>query len=594
MVFVAQYFSIEPLGIHHLVGLVRNVGWECKVVLVRDHDFAPLYDMVREWMPSLVGFQIWTGWHLQTFVATDVVRRMGVRVVIGGPHATYFDRECGTHADWVIKATGFGLLKEILDGTLPPGVHFNKNGRGMSFPLPDRSVTYESYPEFAESPIKSMLASVGCPFTCTYCYAAKFNEMHGGFKFTTRSVADIITEARAIQERWPLNLVYFQDDNFGYKPKWLKEFVRRWKNEIGVPFHAQIRLEFVRGESGERLLDLFAEAGCTGITLAIESGVPFIRDRVLFRHMSEETILNGCRAIMGRGMSLRTEQIMAVPFSNTDTDLMTLDLNNRINPTMAWCSLLAPYGGTDIGTICTNFGFHPSNNDDLEGRSYERSLLHHPAGGPRDIEPIVDRIGISQDVKPNLQPLLNMRAIRRGDGPIADVWYQSGNGSSDTPRLVGTIEYLGPEENTLYCNDSFRLQRLFNFLAKVPDAKGLGKKLLRLDGDEWSWKGIGKLIADHLQKHVSRDTFERWRHDLAQEMHLSSPKAFPEPIKQNPYYFCYFLAGGILAKKLIEEGVFKSGRTTAEIIDDVSTISRRHLFHFGLYKVEPCNAPIAV
>ena len=33
---------------------------------------------------------------------------------------------------------------------------------------------------------------------------------------------------------------------------------------------------------------------------------------------------------------VRTEQILAIPFSDTESDLATLDLNNRINPTMAW------------------------------------------------------------------------------------------------------------------------------------------------------------------------------------------------------------------------------------------------------------------
>lgn len=591
LIFVAQYFSIEPLGIHYLAGLLRNAGWECKVVLVSEHNFKPLYDMVKDWEPDFVGFQIWTGWHLQTFAAADVLRRMGVKVIIGGPHATYFDRECGAHADWVVKATGFGLLQEILDGTLPLGVHFNKGGRDQQFPLPDRAATYDAYPELAQSPIKSMFASVGCPFTCTYCYAPSFNEMHGGFRLTTRPIPDLIAEARAIQERWPLSVVYFQDDIFGYQPSWLQEFSKRWREEVGVTFHAQIRLELVRGEPGRRRLDLFREAGCTGITLAIESGVQFIRDRVLFRHMPEETILEGCDAIMSRGMSLRTEQILAVPFSNTTTDLLTLDLNNRINPTMAWCSLLAPYGGTDIGTICANFGFHPSNNDDLEGRSYERSLLQHPAGGPRDIEPIVEGLGIKPTAVPKLQPLVNMRAIRRGDESIADVWYKP----VDWPgkgRQVGTIEYLSPEENKRYCDESFRMQRLFNFLAKVPGASDLGRKLLPLDGDDWSWKGVGEVVTEHLQERFPQETLEKWRHALAREMQLASPDEFPEPIKQNPYYYCFFPAGGILAEKLLKEVAFGK-ETMAEVVDDVSTTTRRHLFHYGLYKIEDCEAPIA-
>jgi len=603
MIFVARYFSIEPLGIHYLVGLLRDLDWDCRVVLVHNHgddyDFEPLYEAVREWKPDLVGFQIWTGWHLQSFAACDTVRAMGVSVIIGGPHATYFDQECGAHADHVVKGDAFGLLREILTEEHKSGIHFDSGGREEVFPFPDRSVIYNEYPELANSPIKSMFASVGCPFTCTYCYAPAKNQMYGGFALTVRPVDELINEARAIQERWPLRTIYFQDDIFGYNLKWLQEFSRRWKNEVGAEFHAQIRLELTRNEAGEKRLDLFAEAGCSGITLAIESGSQFMRDRVLFRHMDEDLIIEGCDRIMSRGMSLRTEQILAVPFSDVDTDLSTLRLNNRINPTMAWCSLLAPYGGTDIGKICTNFGFHSSNNDDLVERSYERSTLRHPAGGTRDIEPMVEKLGINPSAPPALQPLVNMRAVRNGDR-VADVFYYPPHKQSDGTytagegRKAGTIEYLDPEENERYREDSLRTQRLFNFLAKVHDAEGLGRKLIALGDNAWNWEQIGGVTTKHLQHHVPAERLEERRHALAREMQLASPEDMPEPVKQNPHYFTYFPAGGVLAQRLTEQGVFDSGVPMADMLDTLSTHTRRHLFHFGLYKIENCDAPIAV
>ncbi len=373
---VARYYSIEPLGILYLAGAVRDMpGWECKVLLVHGFDFEPLYETVRDWKPDLVGFQIWTGYHVPAFAACDRVREMGVPVVIGGPHATYFDEECGRHANWVVKGSGFGLFRQVLAGMLPEGMSFDLKGREEEFPMPDRDLVYEAYPELGNSPIKSIFGSVGCPFTCTYCYAPTFNEMHGGFRLTVRPVDDIVAEAKAIQKRWPLKLIYFQDDIFGYDKRWLEEFAVKWRKEVGVAFHCQIRLELTRHDAGDRRLDLFREAGCSGITLAIESGNAFLRDRVLFRHMPDELIVDGCKKIIDRGLTLRTEQILAVPFSDTNTDLSTLDLNNRIGPTMAWTSILAPYEGTDIGTISKNFGIYSGNNDDLQESFFDRSVL---------------------------------------------------------------------------------------------------------------------------------------------------------------------------------------------------------------------------
>lgn len=579
-ILVAQYSSIEPLGILHLSGLVRDVGWDCNVVLIKGEDYTPLYEAIHDWKPDIVGFQIWTGNHLAAFSACDSVRACGIPLVIGGPHATYFFDECAKHADWVVKASGFGFLQDILEGTLEPGVHFDRKGRSEPFPMPNRDLLYEAYPVYGKSPIKSMFCSVGCPYKCTYCYAPVFNSMHGGFLLTTRPVDDLVKEAQAILTRWPLSLIYFQDDVFGFNPKWLTEFAQKWKSEVGVPFHAQMRLEMTQHDGGDRRLDLFREAGCSGITLAIESGNVFLRDQVLFRHMPDDLILEGCRKIMDRGMTLRTEQILGVPFSDLETELQTLDLNARINPTMPWASILSPYGGTAMGTISSTYGLYDGNNDDLLDNFFEASVLRHVAGGPKDIEQIVARVGGG----PKDETLLKLKTQKQGDGRLLVL------DSDENP--LGTVSYLSPDENKRYCRDLVRLQRLFNFLPKFPQAASLGRKLAGMSDEEWSWEGIGSAIEKHLTPFVGEE-LSRWKTRLSQEMGLSSSDELPEPIALNPWFFCVFPAGGLLALSLIETNVFAFPGSVERILDVFGTLGRRHLFTYGLYAIEAGSEPIA-
>jgi hypothetical protein len=502
------------------------------------------------------------------------------------------------HADWVIKGGAFGLFRRLLGSDLVRGIHFDKLGREDDFPLPDRDVVYEAYPELGMSPIKSIFGSVGCPMTCTYCYAPSFNQMHGGFRLTVRSADELIAEAQAILKRWPLKMLYWQDDIFGYDVHALRHFAPRWKKEVGVPFHCQIRLELTRHQAGDERLDLFAEAGCTGITLAIESGDAFLRDRVLFRHMQDRLIVEGCRKILDRGMTLRTEQILAVPFSNTATDLATLDLNERIGPTMAWTSILAPYEGTDMGTIAHKFGLYTGHNDDLSDTFFDRSVLQHIAGGPGSIAPMVERLGIQPSARPEEQPLVNMRAVRTA-GLSADVFFQRvayKKGSTQKvgdEEKIGTVEYLSEDDNARYCEDTVRMQRLFNWLAYVPDAAQLGAALVSVDNRVWGWDAIGAATTAHLAKRISHSELERRHRMLAHELGLESAQELPNPIAANPDYFCYLPAGGVLAKKLLEHGVFDPAQSTASMLDDLNTITRRHLFHYGLYKIEAGAEPIA-
>ncbi len=564
LLLVARRSSIEPLGIHYLSGLAHSLGWDVRVFLTEDNA-AELYEDVRSWRPDFVGFQVWTGYHLPAFEMCDHVRSMGVQVIIGGPHATYFAADCALHADHVVVGEGFRMLRQILAGDRNPGEHFDPERLADGFPLPHRAPLYDAYPQYADSPIKSIFCSVGCPFKCTYCYAPKYNEMYGGFRLNVRPVDDIIAEARAITERWPLKMIYFQDDIFGLRIDWLEEFSRRWRAEVGVPWHCQIRLELTRKASGDKRLDLFAAGGCSGITLAIESGNQFLRDHVLFRHMPEELILEGCRKIQARGMTLRTEQILAVPFSSTETDLATLDLNNRINPTMAWTSILAPYGGTAMGAIASNFGFYAGNNDDLSETFFDSSILRH-VDGPDGIAEIVGR------VDPEPEALLRMTARRRADG-TAEV-HRDG-------IQVGAIVHLDEARNRAYCAKTVRLQRLFNFLSKVPRACDLARKVLAISDECWSWDSLGRVTTDHVYATVGASKASAMWWGLTRDMRSET---LAGPVAANPFYFAYLPAGEKLAQAADDLGIFRGGDFKRSL-NELGSLTRHHLFDHGLYGV---------
>lgn len=578
LILVAHHYSIEPLGILHLAGIARDLGWDARVVLIQDGDFAPLYKVVSEWRPNLVGLQVWTGQHLSMFAAGDKLRSMNIPVVIGGPHATYFDHECAKHADWVIRGGAFVLFAQLLNGQLTAGTHFSITGRADSFSFPDRAVVYETYAAFGDSPIKSIMASVGCPFSCTYCYAPFFNRIHGGFALTVRPVGEVVAEAQEIMRRWPLKMIYFQDDIFGYDLKWLAEFADQWSSRVGVQFHCQIRLELTRGDAGDERLDLFQRAGCSGITLAIESGNEFLRDHILFRHMPEDLIISGCAKIMSRGMTLRTEQILAVPFSDSTTDLATLRLNGKIEPTMAWTSILAPYEGTDMGTIAKNFGFYAGNNDDLADTFFDRSVLRHVAGGPINIAAAVQANNFGH----REHPLVRMRVIA-GEGLRERVLLDG--------QSVGEIIRLDDDQNARYCSDTARLQRLFMWLAKVPQSELLGRALLDIPDNEWNWGRIGEIARHHLTDFFDADRLDDMRRRLAKEMGCNQ-SILPVPIAENPWYFIFFPEGGALADQAMKLGVFDHDNVSS-MLDALAVLARRHLFHYGLYKIEPGREPIA-
>jgi len=588
VIIVGRHYPIEPLGILHLVGIAEQLGWDVKLILVKGFDFSELYEAVKSFKPDLVGFSIWTGYHLQAFAACDAVQRMGVPVTIGGPHATYFSADCVKHATWVIKGEGFRNFRRLLQGELEPGiVHFDDVRVAEGFPIPGRDLVYESYPYLAKSPIKSIMCSVGCPFKCSYCYAPAYNKMYGGFELNVRPVPQIIDEALRIKERWPLSLIYFQDDIFGFDLTWLAEFAREWREKVNVPWHCQIRLELT---NNQRRLDLFREGGCTGITLAIESGNDFLRRFVLLRGMPDELIVEGIRRIKSRGFTLRTEQILAVPFSDTETDIETLELNVRLNPEMAWTSILTPYGGTEMGTIATKYGLYRGNNDDLTETFFDRSVLRHVYGGPAAMEDAVRQRVKGVDHNPLLKDLEARDMTDHG----ARIYPASSAGELIVldPRPVTEIRYLDRIHNDRYCDQTVMLQRNFNWLAKLPDGHKLAAELVSRRSSEWTWGNLGVLTKDHLMRSGYADRLEGWETQLAHQMGYPSRDDMPSRLMENPHYFTYLPSGDRLAKKVMDEGVLTE-HDQNELFRRLGDETRHWLYDHLLYQVEASEPPIA-
>lgn len=415
----ASYSVIEPLGLLHLGGLTKEENWEVNYHLVLDHDFETFFEKVRDFKPDIVGFNVYTGNHLQLHNAFKRLKkdRPNTATIVGGPHPTYFPSESTQIADFVVMSEGFGALRRILRGQAEKGILPMQETQ--RFPHPDRETFYREYPEHGRSKIKSFITMTGCPYKCTYCYnssepedivatkeiiekvkegfslnvAGKGHKKMGMggrlFPFNVRSVDDVVAEGRDIAEKWPTEVLYCQDDVHGFDIKeWLPSLAKHWPNEVGIPYHAQMRWEMTREK--ERL-DILRKAGCFGLTLAIESADYIIRKEVLDRPMPEEIMFDGMKAAIERGFKVRTEQITGLPYGatskrtpiNLEADLQLIELNVKLReqtggPTMAWASTLAPYKGTKLGAYCERFGHYTGDNSDVPDTFFERSVLRFP------------------------------------------------------------------------------------------------------------------------------------------------------------------------------------------------------------------------
>lgn len=365
-ILLIQKFSIiEPLGMMVIGKSMMDHGHDVNYSLYKGKEIHFQSNILDY---DMVGFTTYTGNHIEVYKACDVLKKWGVKSAIGGPHASFFYKESKKHADYVFRGEAVTSFPKMDDTRIYPMVE-------PDLLIPDRDVFYKCSPEHKNNRIKNIMTSFGCPFSCTYCYNSLFKEIYPNLKVRLRSVDSVVEEASKLDAE----LIFFQDDFFGFNKKWLREFEEKWGRR---PYHAQMRIETLDDEK----IDLLVRSGCVSATIAIEAYDEQYRETVLKRKMKNETIIKNCKRLLDAGVKLRTEQMLGLPNTTLEDELKLLKLNCEIRPTIAWSSIFQPYRGTELGEYCANNGLYEGNNEDVEESFFKTTVLNYPKKRIEEIE----------------------------------------------------------------------------------------------------------------------------------------------------------------------------------------------------------------
>lgn len=321
-----------------------------------------------------------------------------IKIVAGGPHPTFYPRyikECTT-LDAICLGEGEEPALRFLDMLekkdtsylSAPNFHVRAGEEIVMnrleprivdldiLPMPERSYIYDRYPAFAKMPKKYFLFGRGCPFNCTYCFNHKTHEMYAEIEKNSRRVRQrsvhlAIDEILQIKSRYGIKVVRILDDVLTFNKKWLKEFIPIYKKEVDLPFICHYRLNMLDQE----VVQLLKEGSCIIVNVAIESGDLHMRNQILKRNMSDETIFRGIRLLKGSGIKVWCENIVGLPGETSEQALKTLKMNIDNNIDHAYCSLLQPYPGLKITEYAIREGYFDNNYEKLANNYYQYSLL---------------------------------------------------------------------------------------------------------------------------------------------------------------------------------------------------------------------------
>jgi radical SAM superfamily enzyme YgiQ (UPF0313 family) len=353
---MAREENIDPLNVELLSALARHEGHETFLSFVERGEVEGDVSRIR---PDLVAYSAKTGESNVFFrVNADLRQRFGddFLSIMGGPHPTFnaarmrlrgeepevfSSGESGptalppedTHLDFLavgeadeswpafLNAVAGGDSPDTVSGIvtrtnrLPDGtVAIGRRTSSLDdLPFHDRELVYERT-QLRHFGMRTFIATRGCPYPCSYCFNARFNQLYKGKGKTINrySVDRLLEELLDIKTKWPTQFIKFYDDIFTLRvDDWLLEFAEKYPKVIGLPFHCLTRCDLVRKDPD--LIPVLKRAGIHSITMSIESGSEFIRKYIFKRPMTESDIRFAFDLCHQHGIKTFSNTILAVP-----------------------------------------------------------------------------------------------------------------------------------------------------------------------------------------------------------------------------------------------------------------------------------------
>ncbi|MGQ9707118.1 MAG: B12-binding domain-containing radical SAM protein [bacterium] len=211
-------------------------------------------------IPDLVGISSMTGTIWRAYELTDIYRKLGSKVIIGGSHATVMPDEALLHADSVaigeVDNIWVDILNDFEKGVYKKIYKQEEFSSLKNLPL----MRYDLLLEDSYYLSRTFQTSRGCPYNCSFCsVTSTFGE-----RYRHRPIEDVIRE---IKETRGQNLVIFTDDNIMADRKRARELFKALK-ELKIIWGSQASIDSARDT---KLLELAKESGCRGLFVGIES-----------------------------------------------------------------------------------------------------------------------------------------------------------------------------------------------------------------------------------------------------------------------------------------------------------------------------------
>ncbi len=378
---------LPPLGLAYNAAVLEKNGYEVKIrdTYALKEDINEFVDYIVKEKPDIIGAGVLTFNFQQAIKVTKMIKEHlpNTKVVFGGPHATRSPEEVinsGLVDLAVIGESEYTFLEIVehysgkkkklseIDGiaykeknkiikTKPRSYIINLD----ELPFPAYHLLpmdkYHPAPNgYKKLPAGIIMASRGCPFTCTFCDRPIF-----GQKYRIRSAENVIAEMKILKEKYSMKEIDFFDEMFGINKKWLDKFCNLLiESKLDLLWSAYHRCDNVNQE----ILKKMKQAGCWRIFYGVESGSQEVLDTIKKRETVQD-MRNAIKWTKEAGIEVMANFMLGLPNEDPKKAEETIRLAIETDPDYVKFQLTTPFKGTELFENFSKFGTMSGEQSDF-------------------------------------------------------------------------------------------------------------------------------------------------------------------------------------------------------------------------------------
>lgn len=390
-----SYYNKEfyaPSGLLYLAAVLKQAGEEVRIVDLRTINITSqadqyavyekkLIDSILDFRPDLAGVScLYSGQFPDMLRYTVLIKERfpQIPIVVGGIHPTIYARDilerCSS-IDWVVLGEGEETLRDLVainksgGGDFAPldGFVYRREGRvvvnpkkrfvqkldNMPFPAYDL-LDWKDYHvdtsdwynprQLAFQTSCPVVTSRSCPNRCNFC--SMFMAM--GPKWRARSPGNVVDEIEQLYHEHGHRHFSFMDDNLTLRKEHILGICREiMKRKLNIQFETPNGI--ATGTLDKDVLDAMVEAGLVRISLAIESGSDYIRNKVMGKRLDREKIFEVVQlAKQHKNLYVKAFFIIGMPEETHATLEDTYNMIRELNVDRTYLHNAVPFPGTAL------------------------------------------------------------------------------------------------------------------------------------------------------------------------------------------------------------------------------------------------------